>query len=93
MKAFREDATECMIRGFCVVEGVSHPRVVNSFVIRRKIVESGTREPAFMRDSAWVPGIRKSAVILWRSHERVVPSGVRLRTLSLKRSPELIEAS
>jgi hypothetical protein len=50
-----EEATEFMTKGFCTVEGVSHPLVVNSFVIRRKMVESGTREPAFIRDSAWMP--------------------------------------
>ena len=51
----REEATEFMTRGFCAVDGVSHPFVVNSFVMRRKMVESGTSEPAFMRDSAWMP--------------------------------------
>jgi hypothetical protein len=64
-----EEATEFMIRGFCAVEGVSQPRMVNSFVIRRKMVESGTSEPAFMRDSAWMPGARKSVFAMssdWR---------------------------
>ena len=37
--------------------GMSQPRVVRALRIRRRIIESGTRAPRFMRDPAWVPGV------------------------------------
>lgn len=93
LAGLREEATEFMTRGFCAVEGVSHPLVVNSFVIRRKMVESGTSEPSFIRDSACMPEAREISDCHVRKRRAIVPSGVRLRTLSLKRSPELMEDS
>lgn len=58
-EAVADKAEVFRVRGMVEAGVESQPRVVSSLVIRRRIMLSGTREPAFMVDSAFIPrGVR-----------------------------------
>lgn len=72
-----------------VLEG-TQDLALSSVRMRRRIMSSGTREPAFIWDSASRPrGDCVSYLMMNESWEGVVPNSVLLRTAFLKRSPEL----
>lgn len=72
-----------------VLEG-TQDLALSSVRMRRRIMSSGTREPAFMWDSASRPrGDCVNYLILNESGKGAIPNGVLLRTAFLKRSPEL----
>ena len=72
-----------------VLEG-TQDLALSSVRMRRRIMSSGTREPAFMWDSASRPkGDCISYLNMYENGEGDIPNDVLLRTAFLKRSPEL----
>lgn len=65
---------------------------VNSLRIRSRMRGSGTRDPEFMKDSACNPGICQFGCPRW-PHGMSLPRGVLSLTLSLNKSPVLMEAN
>lgn len=70
----------------------SQPLVLNSEEIRLRIMESGTRFPAWIAASASKP-IKQLAVVIEETSKVSIPREVLFRTFSRSKSPELIEAS
>ena len=83
------EGRDCTVSEREVLEG-TQDLALSSVRIRRRIMSSGTREPAFMWDSA--SRSRDDCVsylVTNESGEGDIPNGVLLRTAFLKRSPEL----